>query len=292
MTQRLQQGRHKMFQQVVKSAQLITLPDIYIKLKELMEEPDYTMAEVAVLVGRDPGMAARFLRVVNSPLYLRIRKIETVSQAVSILGIRQVHDIVLSASVAEACEGIQTEVMNMKKFWHRSFYCAMMTEQLALECGVIEKDGLFVTGLLHDIGHLFMYLAIPQESQQAILRAKKQERPLYQVERELLGFDYAKLGGYVMGHWNLPKNLQEITCFHPEPVKANQFASETALLHLASLLVRTDLEAGVFGAGAFAVDPAAWPLTALTEEQCLQARQTAAEQFSAVADSITTLDFN
>ena len=281
-----------MFQKVVKSAQLISLPDIYIKLKELMDEPDYTMAEVALLVGRDPAMATRFLRVVNSPLYRRVHKIETVSRAVSLLGIRQVHDIVLNASVAEAFEGIQTGVMNMKKFWQRSFYCAVMTKQLALEYEIIEDDRLFLAGLLHDIGHLFMYIAIPEESQHAILKAKKLERPLYQVERELLGFDYATLGGYMMRRWDLPKSLQAVTCFHPEPGKANQFASEAALLHLASLLVQADLEAGAFGAGAFLVDPAAWQLTGLTEERCLNARQTAAEQFNEIAESITTLDFN
>ncbi len=281
-----------MFQEVVKSAQLISLPDIYMKLKELMDDPEYTMAEVALLVGRDPGMAARFLRVVNSPLYLRIRKIETVSQAVSLLGIRQVHDIVLSASIAEAFEGIQTEVMNMKKFWQRSFYCAVMTKQLALECDIIEDDRLFLTGLLHDIGHLFMYIAIPEESQHAIMNAKKLEQPLYQVERKLLGFDYAKVGGYMMQKWNLPKSLQVITCFHPEPGKSNQFASESAILHLACLLVQADLEGGVFGEGAFLVDPAAWQLTGQTEENCLKARQTAAEKFNEVAESITALDFN
>jgi HD-like signal output (HDOD) protein len=182
--------------------------------------------------------------------------------------------------------------MNMKKFWQRSFYCAVMTKQLALECDILESDRLFVNGLLHDIGHLFMYIAIPEESQHAILEAKKLERPLYQVERELLGFDYAKLGGYVMEKWDLPKSLQTITCFHPEPGKTDQFESETALLHLASLLVQADLEDADFGAGAFWVDPAAWQLTGLTEEQCLQARQTAAEQFGEVAESITTLDFN
>ena len=281
-----------MFHKVVKSAQLISLPDIYLKLKELMDDPEYTMAEVALLVGRDPGMATRFLRVVNSPLYRRIRKIETVSHAVSLLGIHEVHDIVLSASVAEAFEGIQTDVMNMQKFWQRSFYSAVMTKQLALESGTLESDRLFVTGLLHDIGHLFMYLAIPEESQQAILNAKKLGRPLYQVERQLLGFDYAKLGGYVMGQWDLPKNLQFITWYHPEPGKANQYASEAALLHLATQLVQADLEGGTFGAGAFLIDPAAWQLTGLTEEQCLHARQTAAEEFGAVADSISALDFN
>ena len=292
MTNRFLHGSQTVFQKVVKSAQLISLPDIYMELKELLDEPDYSMVEVALLVGRDPGMATRFLRVVNNPLNRRIHKIETVSQAISLLGIRKVHDIVLSASVAVAFEGIQTDVMNMKKFWQRSFYCAVMTKQLALECGIMESDRLFVIGLLHDIGHLFMYQAIPEESQQAILSAKKLERPLYQVERGLLGFDYAKLGGYVMKQWDLPKSLQFITCFHPEPGKANQFAQECALLHLAYQLVQADLEAGTFGAGASLVDPAAWQLTSLTEEHCLNARQTAAEEFGEVAESISTLDFN
>ena len=279
-----------MFQKVVKSAQLISLPDIYFQLKELLEEPDYTMAEVALLVGRDPAMATRFLRVVNSPLYRRIRKIETVSHAVSLLGLRQIHDIVLSASVAVAFEGIQTDVMDMNKFWQHSFYCAVMTQQLAKENATVEGDRIFVTGLLHDIGHLFMYIAIPKESQQAILKAQEQERPLYQVERELLGFDYAKLGGHVLGQWRLPKRLQDIICFHPEPGNANQYETETALLHIATLLVQADLAGGTFGAGEFVVDPAAWELTGLTAAHCLQTRQTAAEQFGAVAESI--VNFN
>ncbi|MBI9090829.1 MAG: HDOD domain-containing protein [Desulfobacterium sp.] len=251
-----------------------------------MDEPDYTMAEIAVLVGRDPGMATRFLRIVNSPLNRRVHKIETVSHAVSMLGMGQIHDIVLSASVGLAFEGIQMKLMNMNKFWQRSFYCAMMAKQLALECGNMESDKLFVNGLLHDIGHLFMYLSIPKESQQAILNARKQDRPLYQVERELLGFDYAKLGGYVMGQWDLPQSLRTITCFHPEPARTHQFALETAVLHLSSLLVISDLEKRSFGKGSFTVDPTVWTTTRLTEEQCLNLRQITADQFGEVTNSL------
>ena len=275
-----------MFEKVIKSAQLISLPDIYIKLKALIEDPEYTMAEVANLVGSDPGMATRFLQVVNSPLNRRIREIETVSHAISLLGIRQVHDIVLSTSVTMAFEGIENDVMNMKKFWERSFYCGVMAQQLALEGEIKESDRFFMFGLLHDIGHLFMYKAIPGESQQAILNAKNLEQPLYQVERELLGFDYAKVGAYVMKQWSLPKSVQATTYFHPEPGKASQFALESALLHLASLLVRADLEAGIFGEGALLVDPAAWQLTSLTEEHCQHAQQISSEQFDAISQSI------
>ncbi|NNF98242.1 MAG: HDOD domain-containing protein [Desulfobacteraceae bacterium] len=258
-----------------------------MNLKELLDDPDYTMAEVALLVGRDPGMAARFLRAVNNPLDRRVAKIETVSHAVSLLGIRQVHDIVLSASVAEAFNGIKTEVMDMRKFWQRSFYCAVMTKRLALTCGLMESDRLFVIGLLHDIGHLFMYMSIPKESQQVIMEARNGERPLFQVERDMLGFDYAKLGAYVMRHWDLPKSFQAATCFHPEPGIVNKFVMETALLHLGVLLVMSDLEEGEFGQGVFTVSPSVWQTTGLNEEQCLELRQRAAGEYGEVASSLS-----
>lgn len=275
-----------MFQKVVKSARLISLPDIYFRLKELTDSPDFNMAEIALLVGNDPGMAARFLRAVNSPLNRRENRIETVTQAVSLLGIRQIHDIVLRASVAKAFEGLETEVVDMQKFWHRSVLCALLTRKLALECDIMESDRFIVIGLLHDIGHLFMYISIPQEARQAIFAAREQDKPLYLIERELLGFDYAKVGGYIMKEWNLPESLQTTTWLHPEPSRADKFELETSLLHLAYLLVHSELEDGSFGAGAYAIDPAALQLTGLTAERCLAVRETAAGECTGMAESI------
>ncbi|BBO81806.1 HD family phosphohydrolase [Desulfosarcina ovata subsp. sediminis] len=275
-----------MFQTVVKSAQLISLPEVYLKLKDLIEEPDYTMAEVSLLVGQDPAMATRFLRAVNNPLNRRTLKIETISHAVSMLGIHQVHDIVLSASVAEAFEGIQNNVMDNRKFWQRSYYTALMNKRLADECQMLDSNPFFVMGLLHDIGHMFMYIAIAEAAQETILNAKKQNRPIYQVEREMLGFDYAEVGGYVMRQWDLPKNFQAITHFHTQPGKAAHYGVESALLHLSTMLVTSDLEAGVFGEGTFTVDATVWSTTDLTMEQCLSARKTVAGEYREVADSL------
>lgn len=117
-----------MIQKIEQSAKLISLPEIYLRLNELIADPDYTMAEVALLVGRDPALAMRFLRVVNSPLNRRLNEIETVSHAVSLLGIQQVHDIVLCAAVAGAFDGVLTEVVSMKQFWQRSVYCAVTAQ--------------------------------------------------------------------------------------------------------------------------------------------------------------------
>lgn len=279
-----------MFQKVVQSAKLVSLPDIYMKLKELIAEPDYTMAEVALLVGYDPGMATRFLRAVNNPLNRRTRMIETVSHAVSLLGMNQVHDIVLSASVTEAFAGFKNnKVMNMKKFWRRSLYCAVIVKQLAIEIDLMESDRLFVIGLVHDIGHLIMYTSIPEESQHAALKAKEKAKSLYQVEREELGFDYAALGGYMMKQWDLPESFQTITRFHPEPPKADQLVQETALLYLSSLLVMSEFEEENFGEGRFAVDPNVWSTSSLTVDQCLNVRLKAADQLAEVENSIFNL---
>lgn len=275
-----------MMQKIEQSAQLISLPESYIRLKELLADPEYTMAKVAQLVESDPGLATQFLRLVNSPLNRRSSKVETVGHAVGLLSSRQVHDIALCASVIEAFDGISIEVMNMKQFWQRSVYCAVTVQQLAAACNGMESERLFVMGLLHDIGHLFMYLAIPGESQQVMLQAKELQRPLYQIERELLGFDYAQIGSNVMRQWDLPKSLQVTTRFHPEPNIPRLFELETALLHLSSLLTRSDLEGGQFGADAFIADDTVWATTGLKKEQCLKIQQTAAGQFAKVTNSL------
>ncbi len=275
-----------MFQKVVRSAQLISLPDLYFQLKELIDSPDYTMAEVAIMVGRDPAMSTRFLRFVNNPLNRRACRIETVSHAVSLLGIRQVHDIVLGASVAEAFKGINNNVMNRSKFWHLSFYCAVLTKQLAMACDALESDRLFLAGLLHDLGHLFMYIAIPDECQQVMETSRQRNQPLYLTEREVLGFDYAAIGAHMMEQWGLPESLHDMVRFHPEPHRSADYAEEAGLLHLGALLVRADLEDADFGEGAMQVNPAAWSSTGLGVDQCHQLRDVAAGQFNEVANAI------
>lgn len=271
-----------MFEKVIKSAKLVTLPDIYLRLKELLSSPGFRMMEVAALVNRSPGIAARFLQFVNSPLNRRLRNIESIDQAVNLSGINQVHDIVLSISIAKTFEGLQSSIMDVEKFSQQSFYCAVTAKLLASESDKKDRDRLFAIGLLHDIGHLAMYTAIPEEAERAILTAREQKRPLYRVERELLGFDYAEVGKQMTAHWSLPDSYQSVIGCHPEPAKADQFALETALLHISHLLVCSDMEGGVFGQEAYSVDPGAWETTGLTEEQCLSVRQTAARQYKSV----------
>ena len=92
-----------------------------------------------------------------SSLYLVVKHVDTVSRAISLVGIQQVHDLVLATSVARTFRN-----MDMKKFWLRSVYCALIAQKLAELSSSIDRERMFVAGLLHDIGHLILYCELPE----------------------------------------------------------------------------------------------------------------------------------
>ncbi len=272
---------------IKKEAKLVSLPDVYLRIKNILDDPDYAMAEVALAISQDPAITLRLLRIVNSSFYGFASKIETVSRAITMLGTQQVHDLVLATSVAQAFKGMSTDIMDMQRFWRRSVYCAVASRQLAVLCGNCDKERVFVAGLLHDIGHLIMYRALPGLSQQIILMAREDSKPLYMVERAFLGFDYAWTGAELMQEWSIPESLRETTMFHVEPEKADKAPLETAIVHLGALLTRADDGEGVFNEGPLTVEPIAWTVTGLSPDDCTSL----SEQFEEETGEVMSLIF-
>lgn len=272
---------------VSRAAKFVSLPDVYLRLRSILDDPDFAMAEVAVAISQDPAITVRLLRLANSSLFGLTRKIETVSHAISMLGTQQVHDIVLSTSIAQAFKGMATEVMDMTRFWQRSVYCAAASRQLAAICGGCAKERLFVAGLLHDIGHLIMYQAIPEIAQQAIVAAGERNEPIYEMERELIGFDYAELGAELMLQWSLPESLTETTRFHIAPEKAAKYQLETSIVHLGALLTRSVGGERALNEGGLTVNPLALEIAGLTLEDCIDLR----DQIGQDAQEIMSLMF-
>jgi HD-like signal output (HDOD) protein len=275
-----------MFTELLKTARLVSLPDIYFRMKTILEDPDFTMAEVAVVISQDPAITVRLLRLVNCSLFGFAAKVETVSRAIVLLGSQQVHDLVLATAIAHVFRGMSSEIMDMRRFWLQSVRCAAASHQLAAIAGGCSRDRLFVAGLLHDIGHLIMYQAIPDLSLHALLAAREQGRPLYEVERDLIGFDYSRAGGELLSYWSLPESLRETTMFHNEPGRAERYRRETALVHLGVLLTRSIGGEGEFNEGLLTADPSVWPLTGLSPQACAALSELIAEESDEVVGLI------
>jgi len=271
---------------VSRTADLVSLPDIYIRLKTVVDDPESSMADVADVVANDPALTARLLKIANSPYFGFPAKITTVARATSLLGTQQIHDLVLATTVAEAFSGIPSELISMQDFWSNSIRCGLLCRRLAQECNVLDSERLFVEGLLHDVGHLIMYQGLPEASAAALLESQQQDKPLFLVERELIGCDYAQVGSALMRSWHFPPGLIESVRYQNEPARAEDFPLEVAIMHIAVRLKQHAIAEAEVTGGMPRIDTAAWQVTGLAQEVIEPVYAAAAEQLATTIDML------
>jgi len=263
------------WERVTSETKLVSLPDVYLKLKAVLDSEHYVLTDIEQVISLDPALTARLLRMVNSAYFGLEVEISSVSRAINLLGGQQIHDLVLATSVSRAFKQIPPDLINLELFWRHSVYCAAASRVLAADCNVLDSDRLFVTGLLREIGHLVMYSALPDLCQAVIYAAKERNTTIAEIERSYIGFDYAMVGGELMRQWNLPKSLQEPTFYHLEPAKSVDFALETAIIHIAAKMTDAYAAECTLNEAISKIDGAALQITDLTEEQCLVADRVA-----------------
>ena len=274
---------------VKESIELISLPDVYVRLRDVMASPHSSMADIAQVIVHDPAITARLLKLVNSPFFGLAYKVDTMTHAINLLGTQQVHDLVLATVVVDSFSGFTNDYLNIYDFWFKGVYCAVTARLLAYHCNAIEDtERPFIAGLLHNIGHLVSYQIIPKETLAAQKLVTEKNLDLYLAEREILGFDYAQVGAELMREWNLPKSLQEITEFHLEPEKASDYKIETVILHIATAITQNALTEIPIDPDTLPINPVYWKLTGLSVNDMPEAKKEVDLQASMVMDLLFT----
>ncbi len=224
-------------QQFVHSlAEQVTIPEVYRDFRRLCSAPDSTISDYAAVVNTDPALATRLIRIANTPFFGYSRAAHNLEQTISLIGVMQIHDVLIGSLVMRAFAGIPNELVNLSLFWENSVHCGILSRLIAKKCQLPASQRLFALGLFHDIGHLVMYAKQPELAQLALQQSLRQGVALFLVERKLFGFDYAQLGYELLRLWHLPGNFQEIIRHHVEPEKAQHYPVETAVVHLAYAL--------------------------------------------------------
>lgn len=218
---------------------LISLPEVVIKINELVNAEDTSAAEIGEVISHDPAIATRILRVANSSMYGGQRQIDSITRAVALLGTKQIRDLVLTTTAAKVFDGIPNDVISVEDFWHHSLYCALLARELAKLSKMVNADTMFTAGLLHDIGQLVMFNQIPEQSTAAILLTIQGESSLepYEAERQLLGFDHAEVGAALARQWHLPDILVSCIGFHHDLSGAcAEHVGAVAHIHIANVI--------------------------------------------------------
>ncbi len=252
---------------VADASDLVSPPDICVRLLELVEAPDTSAGDIGSVLTQDPNLTARLLRIVNSSYYNFPSRIDTVSRAVTVVGIRELYSLVLAVSAVQVFTRIPAQLVNMDTFWRHSIYCGLIARGLARRLRILHPERLFIAGLLHDIGSLLIYQRVPERARDLLLTAEGDEQILYEAEVKTLGFSHADLGGLMMELWKLPVPLQEAVRFHHSPADADEGKLEAAIVHIAEVLANRS-EIGSFceePSDTAAVQPEAWAALGMAE---------------------------
>jgi len=194
---------------------LPAMPHVASKVLELSSDPDTSASLLQQVIADDQAMTARILKIANSAMYACSRRIKTLSEAIVMLGFNSIRSLVVT-SAARNLYGAGSQRMGLKErlLWEHSIGCAFACRVLATTRHPALAEEAFLAGLMHDIGKLVLNLQLPDQFEEIVQIVYNENREFHSTERELLGFDHARVGALLVNKWKLSPLLEEVIGLH------------------------------------------------------------------------------
>lgn len=214
-----------------------TLPTVLTELSRRMEDPKTSSDDLAQIIQQDQAISSKVLKLVNSPFYGYSGRIHTINQGIVILGFNAIKNLVLSTSVLEAFKGTASgEAFRMDGLWIHSASVAGIAKLLAERSGAADPEEAFVSGLLHDIGKVLLWISEPRLFAGCLQASAAKRIALADVERQVVGFDDSELAAVLAEKWKFPNSLRESIRCRPMPDRAGAMAPLASAVHCANIL--------------------------------------------------------
>jgi HD-like signal output (HDOD) protein len=216
-----------------------TLPPFSPILNQLLADlgnENASYGKLSDLIEKDPVIAGNVLRLVNSGLYGRRATINSVRNAVSVLGLNRLRNTVLGLSVSrmwshvKAADGFSAARLNL-----HSVATAILADQLAGMTSVFYPEGAFLAGLFHDLGKMLIAVGMPEDYGHIQYRYKSNERTLRECEHDVVGMTHEELSALAASSWNLPEPIHAAILYHHKP-EADTLTSNATTLPLSHVL--------------------------------------------------------
>lgn len=203
---------------VERMTQLPALPTSVARLQVAINDSRSTAADVERVIRPDPALTANLLRMANSPFFGMSRKIDSVKQAVMILGMRRVYEATVSVAFANVLpKHLPGYEIAASEFWLHCVGVAILGERLARQAGSRAPDMIFTAGLLHDVGKLVIGSFLSEHPERLASSLEGSGATLVTAERELLGTTHAEVGGAICDRWQLPSPIAWSARWHHTP---------------------------------------------------------------------------
>ncbi len=215
--------------------QLPSLSVVVTRLLELLGREDLTMASLMTVVGEDQALAARILRIANSPFYGLSHRVGSLQDAGTLLGIHTLGNIITAAGVMGHFPPGGGDGFERLSFWQHAIGVGTCARVLARRGG-LDAEMAFTAGLLHDIGKLVLASYFADDFAAVLAWRGVHDCLLRDAEQAVLGLDHTKLGARVARHWRLPEPVVNAIAYHHSLPEITTPLSE--LVHVADILAR------------------------------------------------------
>ena len=222
------------------------MPKVLSKISKEIDNEDFSIKNIGELMSRDVSLSARILKIANSPFYGFPQRIYNINHAIVLLGTNVLKSIIISTSVFTVMKKV------MAGLSEHSLFCAFTAKNIAASINrredrkgnkakkiqTIDPDIMFSAGLLHDIGKIIIATVFKDDFKKIIELAEKGEKPLADIEHDILNISHDQLGYMLIKEWNLPSSIYLPIKYHHNIRLADDFKTETAILSLADFLTK------------------------------------------------------
>lgn len=196
---------------IMAAGDLPAMPVVAAKVMQLVEDERATAEELAKIVASDPAVAARVMKISNSPLYGCQRQTQTLPGAIMLMGFNTLKSIVMVAYLKDVFKPVG---LMEKMLWEHAFGAGLAARVIAADIRQVNPEEAFLAGLMHDIGKLIMYNQDKAKFQKVVERYYNEDVWFEVAEKEVYPFTHAEVGGCVLKKWNFPDELVEAVLQH------------------------------------------------------------------------------
>ncbi len=211
---------------------LPTLPAIVSKVVTMLDDQDASSDDITDLILSDQVLAAKVIRVVNSPLYRSSNSIESVKRALIYLGFKSVREMILTSYFVDGFKN-KEQPFDMKIFWIHSFSVGAISRHIARQVNYPDMEKAYLVGILHDIGKVFLGHYCKDEYGQMLATISNTSRTTYEAEFECFGTTHCEIGLCLAQRWNFPSVYSDVISYHHSPEMATEDPLLTAIVALA-----------------------------------------------------------
>ncbi|MBN1696960.1 MAG: HDOD domain-containing protein [Spirochaetales bacterium] len=241
---------------------LPSFPDTILYLQKLTADPEVDINEIAKHIKADPALTAELLKLVNSPIYRVAKRIERIADAVKLVGMRALRNILYSYGTQTILEKKYRE---MKELWEHSFRVATYAYNIARNNGLRGDvlDDVFIGGILHDLGKIILSSLHPDVVDKIVKYCIEKGISINLVEDITVGLNHAETGAQMAEKWSFPKQLVAAIRWHHEPTAGpREYMNVIFPVYLANFICSVEKDIVVFDQS----DPAVRAYFKLTDE--------------------------